>query len=136
MKCQLCKGTITPTETNDIEILSCQNCKGFWIKKGELNKLIKHKSGDIEFSSIDHHMHKDVHGILKCLFCKDHAMIKVNFIEYSDIILDYCEGCGSFWIDHGEIEKMQNYIKDIEANPGKSSITEIIMNILYSLPNT
>jgi len=134
MKCQVCKGTITPINTNNIEILRCESCMGFWVKSGDLNKLIKHKHGDIEFSSIDHHMHKDTHGIMKCIYCNDQAMIKSNFIEYSDIILDYCEECGAFWIDNGELEKMQQYINNIESNQKNQSLTEIIMNIIYSLP--
>jgi Zn-finger nucleic acid-binding protein len=134
MQCQLCKGTLTSIKTNNVEILSCEKCKGFWLKKGDLNKLIQHKSGDIEFSSVDHHMHKDKHGIMKCIFCDDQAMIKINFIEYSDIILDFCEKCGAFWVDSGETKKMQKYISSIENSKGKQTITEIIMNILYSLP--
>jgi len=134
MTCQICNKTITPIKTNNLEILQCQECKGFWVKKGDLNRLIKHRAGDLEFSSIDHHMHYDTHGIMKCVFCNDQAMIKVNFIEYSDIILDYCEKCGSFWIDNGEIEKMENYIKNIENNDAKPTILEIIMNTIFSLP--
>ncbi|MCK4796693.1 MAG: zf-TFIIB domain-containing protein [Spirochaetes bacterium] len=134
MKCQVCNGLITPIKTNNIEILQCEKCKGFWVHMGDLNNLIKHQSGDIEFSSIDHHMHKDTHGIMKCYFCEDSGMIKVNFIEYSDIILDYCEICGAFWIDAGELEKMQKYINTIEKNDKKQSLAEIIMNIIYSLP--
>ena len=135
MNCQLCKGLITPIKTDDIEILKCEKCKGFWINAGDLNKLIKHKYGDVEFSSIDHHMHKDTHGIMKCNYCNDQAMIKCNFIEYSEIVLDFCEKCGSFWIDNGEVEKMQKYIEKIEKEDNaKHSPAEIIMNTLYSLP--
>jgi Zn-finger nucleic acid-binding protein len=134
MECQICHKTITPVKTNGIEILQCENCKGFWVKKGDLNKLIKHRAGDIEFSSIDHHMHQDTHGIMKCVFCDDQAMIKVNFIEYSDIILDYCETCGAFWIDNGEVIKMEEYIQSIESNDAKPGVLEIIMNTIYSLP--
>ena len=134
MKCQICKETITPIQTQNIEIFQGEVCKGFWIRKGDLNRLIKHRAGDIEFSSIDHHMHCDTHGIMKCVFCDDQAMIKVNFIEYSEIILDYCEACGAFWIDNGEVEKMQEYIKNIEQNDAKPTILEIIMNTIFSLP--
>jgi Zn-finger nucleic acid-binding protein len=125
---------ITPIKTENVEILQCESCKGFWIKKGDLNRIIKHRAGDVEFSSIDHHMHHDTHGIMKCVFCEDQAMIKVNFIEYSDIILDHCESCGAFWIDNGEVDKMQTYISSIEQNKAKPTILEIIMNTIYSLP--
>ena len=134
MNCQLCDGIITPISTENIEIFRCSGCDGFWIKKGDLNKLVEHRSGDIEFSSVDHHIHKDTHGIMKCVFCEDQAMIKINFIEYSDIILDYCEQCGTFWVDQGELQKMQIYMKTIEKDKKKLTITEIIMNVLDSFP--
>ena len=134
MQCQICNGTITPKTVNNVEIFSCEGCSGFWIKKGNLNKLIEHQAGDIEFSSIDHHMHKDTHGILKCAFCEDQAMIKSNFIEQSEIILDYCEECGAFWVDSGETDKMQEYMENLEKEPGKPSIIEVIFKSLYSLP--
>lgn len=134
MECQVCKGTITPVKKKDVEILQCDGCGGFWIQKGDLNRLIEHAGGDVEFSSVDHHMHTDTHGIMCCVFCEDRAMIKSNFIEYSDVILDYCEKCGAFWIDNGEVEKMQAYIDKIEKAGKKKSVAEVIMNILYSLP--
>jgi Zn-finger nucleic acid-binding protein len=134
MECQICKGILTPVRTNEIEILSCTNCRGFWVKRGDLNRLIKHKAGDIEFSSVDHHMHGDTHGILKCVYCEDHATIKTNFIGNSDVILDFCEGCGAFWVDAGEADKMQEYVAKIEAGKKKQTIIEVIYNVLYSLP--
>lgn len=134
MNCQICQGIITPVKNNHIEILKCKGCDGFWIKKGDLNQLIKHKAGDLEFSSIDHHMHHDTHGILKCAFCEDQAMIKINFINESEVILDYCEKCGSFWIDNGESDKMQNYVNKIESNSEKTTILEVIFKTLLGLP--
>lgn len=134
MKCQLCTNTITPVTTQGVEIYKCEGCNGFWIKRGDLNLLIDHQRGDLEFSSVDHHFHKDTHGTLKCAFCDDSAMIKINFIGYSDIILDYCEECGAFWVDAGELEKMQEYISGIESGDKKKSLAEIIISVIYSLP--
>ncbi len=134
MECLVCKGKLEKIISNDIEIIKCNKCKGFWVKSGDLNRIVKHKAGDIEFSSIDHHFHKDIHGIIKCIYCNDIAMIKINFIEFSDIILDFCEICGAFWVDNGELEKMQIYIDTIEDTGTKKTIAEIIMNLIYSLP--
>jgi len=135
MICEVCiKGNITTISSQGVDISKCDNCGGFWIQKGDLNKLIKHKSGDIEFSSIDRHFHTDNHGIIKCVFCEDSAMRKVSFLGYSDIILDYCEDCGAFWVDSGEINKMQDTIDTIEKDNLKKPIIQIIMEIFYSLP--
>lgn len=134
MECQICGGSITPVATHNIEVLSCEKCNGFWIKKGDLNKLIEHHGGDVEVSSVDHHVHPDSHGILKCAFCEDRATIKVNFLEQSDVILDYCEECGSFWVDKGELQKMQEYMTEVEEHAAPQTVREWILKICYSLP--
>lgn len=133
MKCQVCEGDLKDKEIEGVAIIKCDKCKGFWVHGGDLNKLIKHKRGDVEKSSIDHHFHQDSHSSLKCHYCEDSAMRKINFINYSDIIMDYCEDCGSFWIDGNELEKMQKYIDELEKND-KDTIVEIVMNFIYSLP--
>ena len=41
-------------------------------------------------------------------------MKKVNFLDFSNIVLDYCENCGGFWLDKGELSKMEDYIHKVE----------------------
>ena len=41
-------------------------------------------------------------------------MKKINFLEYSEIILDYCPKCGSFWIENDELKSMHDYIDKVE----------------------
>jgi len=75
---------------------------------------MKESGGDVESCSIDDAPHKDSHRAIKCLDCRDVDMKKINFLDYSDIVLDYCPSCGAFWIDHGEIGKMHEYIRRID----------------------
>lgn len=40
MKCPNCNETLLMTHRNNIEIDYCPNCRGVWLDKGELDKLL------------------------------------------------------------------------------------------------
>ena len=114
MDCPRCDATleIKKIESEDIEF--CNSCKGMWLHKNQLNNLIKESHGDVEFSSIDYNPHKDANSTIKCRECKNSTMKKVNFLEYSDIIMDTCGECGSFWLDYDELHKIHSYMEKVE----------------------
>lgn len=41
MKCPSCNETLAMTERQGIEIDYCPNCRGVWLDKGELDKIIE-----------------------------------------------------------------------------------------------
>ena len=42
MQCPRCEGTsLTLSERQNVEIDYCQNCRGIWLDRGELDKLIE-----------------------------------------------------------------------------------------------
>ena len=51
MKCPNCKETLVMTERQGIEIDYCPTCRGVWLDKGELDKIIE-KSYNAESSQI------------------------------------------------------------------------------------
>ena len=114
MKCPRCKNDLTQELFEGHKIESCKKCGGIWLHKHQLNELISESHSDVEKCSIDNHEHKDKYPAIKCITCEGQIMKKINFLEYSDIIMDYCPGCGSFWIDRDEIKLMHEYIKKVE----------------------
>ena len=52
MKCPLCKTTdLLMTERRSIEIDYCPDCRGVWLDRGELDKLIAQDAENVEASS-------------------------------------------------------------------------------------
>lgn len=49
MKCPNCEETLVMTERQGVEIDYCPKCRGVWLDKGELDKIIE-KSSFAEFS--------------------------------------------------------------------------------------
>ncbi|MDH5719379.1 MAG: zf-TFIIB domain-containing protein [Spirochaetia bacterium] len=140
--CPVCKNNqkLKIIEKDGKKIIACQKCEGMYLHKGELNQMIPHYEGffpteDIEFSSIDHDPHKDNHDYIPCGYCENTHMIKVNFLSMSNIILDYCEKCGSIWVDGDEMDKIKKYWNKIENGSIESHdpINIQIINFLRSV---
>ncbi len=115
MKCPRCKKNLSTKTIEDQKIDFCESCNGLWLHKHQLNRLVGESSGDVEMCSIDHKPHTDRFPPIECRECAGVVMDKINFLDYSDIILDHCPSCGSFWLDKDELEKMQVYINDVET---------------------
>lgn len=58
MKCPNCSSELKMSDRNGIEIDYCPQCRGVWLDRGELDKIIER--------SAEHHQGKDRH------FDKDH----------------------------------------------------------------
>jgi Zn-finger nucleic acid-binding protein len=41
MPCPVCRTQLMPTERQGIEIDSCPSCRGVWLDRGELDKIIE-----------------------------------------------------------------------------------------------
>lgn len=50
MKCPNCNETLLMTERQRIEIDYCPNCRGIWLDKGELDKLLEHAGNENDSS--------------------------------------------------------------------------------------
>jgi uncharacterized protein len=85
MKCPHCNETLIMTERQRVEIDYCRKCRGVWLDRGELDKIIERSSGfnsqydndQTRFSSENnssfnkndpHYKHKKKKGFLEDLF--------------------------------------------------------------------
>lgn len=126
---------------NGVEFYACPETGGLFLHHGDLNALLpNHHQGllnkeDLELSSIVTKATSDDHGPVSCIYCGNPKMTKVNFLGLSDIVLDACEKCGSFWVDGGELEKIRSYWSEVEEGSKKSHdpLVQTILNFLKSL---
>lgn len=47
MKCPNCEETLVMTERQGVEIDYCPKCRGVWLDKGELDKIIEKSQSDL-----------------------------------------------------------------------------------------
>lgn len=120
MKCLKCSeemynNTIV-TKDEEFSYDVCEECGGLWLDKGELDKMAFQVEGSVESSSKKKAFTDE--EVRTCPRC-DIALDKVNFIGYSDVVLDRCANCSGFWIDGGELEKINKELSEIMEVTGE-----------------
>jgi Zn-finger nucleic acid-binding protein len=128
MKCLDCNHEMTNYEAHTLaHKLSydvCEKCGGLWLDQGELDKMAFQVEGDIEYCS-----HDEVKGppeTKNCPRCNVH-LHKVKFLGESDIILDRCENCSGFWLDGGQLEKIDDELVKLMPVSGRG-FSEFLTN--------
>ena len=53
MKCPNCEETLVMTERQGVEIDYCPKCRGVWLDKGELDKIIEKSQGEMRQQNQD-----------------------------------------------------------------------------------
>lgn len=49
MNCPVCNVSLTMTERQNVEIDYCHQCRGVWLDRGELEKIIERPNQDLAF---------------------------------------------------------------------------------------
>jgi len=117
----------------DITFYRCKECDGVFLDKGELNILATGMAGNIELCSIDDENHKDKFGIRYCPKCTGQKMKKVNLLVYSEIVFDFCPKCEGFYLDKGEINKMNIELEELNKDKHPQEYRGYIDNHLVRL---
>lgn len=92
---------------------ACPRCRGMYLERGELNEVAEPIPGDLEISTVelDSFKHPDSTPPGPCPRCRPQRMDKVEFVDYTGIILDYCPRCHGFWLDGHELESINEQIR-------------------------
>ncbi len=114
--CPNCKVEMKKNTEPDITIDKCPRCAGIFLDKNELNVLATGMAGNIEFCSIDEDYHKDNYPARACPKCSGQTMDKINLLHFTDIIFDYCSGCGGFFLDKGEMKDVNEKLQEIHGS--------------------
>lgn len=112
MRCP--RDTTELSKSEDGDVYSCTTCGGMFFTRGELDRLAEPHEGDLEFSTVDldDFTHPDIYPAGDCPACGE-RMEKVEFNIYTGIILDYCPSCGGFWLDAGELDRINGEVREL-----------------------
>ncbi len=89
----------------------CPKCKGIWLDKGELGKLLKDKKLT---NYLTKHIGTKSRSPMVCPRCGNTMDIE----EAEDIEVDVCLTCGGVWLDQGELDKLKYKSKEgFEGDP-------------------
>ncbi len=132
MDCPRCNKVMEKEEIDGEMIALCHDCGGLWVQRNQLNKMLIEGEGDFETASVDASPHEEQPHILPCPACNEKKMEKVNFLYYSDIVMDHCGDCGGFWLDKGELERIHGYVRQVETGSHKAK-DHSVYNLLAKL---
>ncbi|MFO8014316.1 MAG: zf-TFIIB domain-containing protein [Phycisphaerae bacterium] len=116
LECPNCGTSMQRDAKRDLAVDVCPSCGGVWLDSGELNALATGMHGDIEYCSVDEEVHRDRFPERPCSRCPDTTMRKINLLRLSDIIFDWCPSCGGFFLDKGEVDRMNAELKNLTPN--------------------
>lgn len=135
LKCPNCRALMESAIEPDIKFEKCPKCQGIFLDKDKLNALATGMVGDIEFCSLDSHLgDPDKFPARPCPKCQDQTMKKVDLLIYSDIIFDHCEKCHGWFLDQGELKKMNDRLNKLrESQGGSKELRETVKDHLVTL---
>lgn len=123
MNCPACANSMKTVHYEGIEIETCESCAGEWLDGDELGKIIKIR--DVRFNAEEVQTLSTVKSLpgvkpesvdrnLSCAGCGQ-AMEPINYGGTTGLFIDRCTGCGGFWLDDKELEKVQVLVESWEA---------------------
>ena len=118
-QCPDCHVSLRPITYEGIEIETCDTCGGDFLDSHELGKIVQIrqvKFNEQELQSIA--QAEPITGVpvaevdnpVICPKCVQ-AMDPINYGHDSGIIIDRCALCGGFWLDAGELQKVQMVVE-------------------------
>jgi Zn-finger nucleic acid-binding protein len=114
MQCPLCKIEMSKRFIKNIEVDTCDKCKGIWFEKDELRKAKDSADKDINWMDFEIWKHKDKFKAnprkLACPQCRL-ALVAINYGK-TNIEIDYCPTCKGTWLDKGEFKKIVEALVD------------------------
>ena len=132
LKCPVCPdNTLTKHNENGTTVDYCEGCGGIWLSKGELKSVVHPIEGDVEFC-IHEHLDEAEKSPLSCPACGTETMVKKNFMEYSDISIDFCTSCEGIWLNSGELDAINREIDSLSEIP--DTFDHTLMLFLSKLP--
>jgi Zn-finger nucleic acid-binding protein len=108
----------------------CPTCGIVFLDSGELNQLAPYKDFLTEVENISEPNIQDNYGARKCPECLDHTMDKVNFLNDSGIIIDFCSQCAGIVLDPNELPEIHTTLKSLkEEHPWQNKIMNFMHNV-------
>jgi len=139
MDCPRCRQALSTETIGSVEVETCAACGGMLLAHGLLDRIAEPLDGSLEFSTLDDEsfQHDDTYGPTDCPRCPDHQrMKKVEFNIYTGIILDYCDGCRTFWLDGEELNRINEEVRSLRESTSESVVPKMLWfaNFIWSLP--
>jgi len=118
MKCPACGRDLVEKTVQDVTVDVCDGgCGGIWFDWFELKKFDEpyECAGDLLELQRDETCTANTSELHHCPRCQDVVMARHYFSCKHAVEVDECPGCGGFWLDGGELEKIRSLFESEAA---------------------
>lgn len=113
MDCIKCEGRLqkilfSPVTGHKIELWRCNTCNGIWIDNEALDQYLDQGSSGIDSWAIEPALMQELdEKIAHCPRC-ELRMLKAPSLRDPNITIDFCDACGSVWLDATELDQLEH----------------------------
>jgi len=111
MNCPACFNALTETQVGSVKLDVCDGgCGGVWFDAFELQRVEQEQRGSGDaLINVARDPATQVDPLLKrgCPRCDDVKLRRHFFSAKKHVEVDHCPNCGGYWLDPGELEKIQ-----------------------------
>ena len=120
MDCPRCRNELRVEKYQGIEVDRCTSCQGMWLEYGELDQLedTVFDQDELKGSMV----YRPLRGDLPCPDCQ--RPLTAFLYRAYDLELDYCEGEHGVWLDHGEEERVREFMRQRPKDLSRSATAE------------
>ncbi|PYM10276.1 MAG: hypothetical protein DME18_16660, partial [Verrucomicrobia bacterium] len=114
MKCPACFNPLSSVTIGRLTVDVCRGgCGGIWFDAFELQQVDEPRESAGEWLiniERDPKLHVDFTAKRVCPKCDDIKLKRRHFSAERRVEVDECPGCGGYWLDAGELEKIRHEI--------------------------
>jgi Zn-finger nucleic acid-binding protein len=113
MNCIKCEGQLqkilfSPVTGQKISLWRCNVCNGIWIDKETLDQYLDQGSWGIDSWAVDPALMQELdEKIAHCPRC-ELRLIKAPSQRDPSVTIDFCDSCGSVWLDPTELDQLEH----------------------------
>jgi uncharacterized protein len=138
IKCPACFNELTPIEVGAVTVDVCRGCGGIWFDLFELQRFDEeHETAGEWLMQVgrEKQIQVDPQRKRECPRC---AGVKLKRHYYSPrrrVEVDECPGCGGYWLDAGELEKIREETAAVQQEMAarQPMVTGKVIRYLYQL---
>lgn len=137
MKCPACFHELIESRLGSVTVDACEGgCAGIWFDAFELQKVDEpHEVPEEELLNVqrDPALHVDFSLRRACPRCEGIKLQRHFFSAKRQIEVDHCPGCGGYWLDAGELEKIraEKAAATDDAKTGGARVSMETIRFLY-----
>lgn len=138
LKCPACFNALVSTQVGAVTVDVCRGCGGIWFDAFELQRVDEEHETAGEWllqTDREKRVQVDPHRKRDCPRCDGVKLKRRFYSPRRQVEIDECPGCGGFWLDAGELEKIREETESArqEAVARRPVVTGNVIRYLYQL---